>query len=60
MTRERFCEIQSRRGYEVENLGNITFLRHHKGGVEYTAMWFWLADGTLDKSHEPTWSIAHK
>ena len=58
MTREKFCAIHARRGYEVENLGLITFLRAPVGkGKTYTAIWFWNADGTLNEAERPTWTI---
>ena len=58
MTRTRFCEIQARRGYTVENLGLVTFLYYTmKDGSEYTAMWFWNEDGTEDEANHPFWTI---
>lgn len=59
ITRERFCAIQARRGYEVENLGLITFLRSvTRDGKNYTAMWFWNRDGSLNEDEEPTWWVS--
>lgn len=58
ITRDRFCAVQARRGYEVENLGLITFLRHtDKDGAEYVAMWFWHEDGTLNEAERPYWHL---
>ena len=58
--RERFCAIQARRGYEVENLGLITFLHSvTREGWNYTAVWFWNQDGSLNREMRPSWSISH-
>lgn len=57
MNRDKFIAIQSRRGYKVETLGNIVILRHVKNGMEYTAMWFYNADGTYNDKYKPTWIV---
>jgi hypothetical protein len=60
ITRERFCAIHSRRGYTVENIGLVTFLSYEDDKEEYTAMWFWNADGTLNTEMKPSWNIRRK
>ena len=58
INRSQFCEAQARRGYEVENLGLVTILRHiDHHGMLYTALWFWNEDGSLNQHMEPTWSV---
>lgn len=59
MTRERFCTIQAKRGYKVENLGLITFLRSKtEDGKDYTAVWFWNKDGSLNENEKPQWWVS--
>ena len=53
MTKEKFIRIQSARGYKVEDLGRIVILSLDN----YTAIWFFNADGTQDLDNPPTWSI---
>ena len=60
MTRDRFCAIQARRGYTVENIDLVTFLHYEDEKEEYTAMWCWNADGTLNTKFKPSWSIKRK
>lgn len=57
ITRDRFCAVQARRGYEVENLGLITVLRHSSDRGDYVAMWFWYEDGTLNEAERPYWNL---
>jgi len=59
MTREKFCAIQARRGYRVENLGLMTFLTAPmENGKTYTAIWFWNPDGTPNEAERPYWTIS--
>lgn len=51
--RERFCRIHTKRGYEVENLGLITFIRDGN----YTAIWFFNPDGSLDTTKPASWRL---
>lgn len=51
--REKFCAINSKRGYKVENLGLITILSHDN----YRAYHFFNPDGSIDKTKEPYWTI---
>jgi hypothetical protein len=57
--RDRFCEAMRKRGYEVENLGLMTFLRceAREGGI-YTAVHFFCEDGSLDRESTPQWWIS--
>lgn len=58
MTKSHFVEVQTRRGYEVEDLGRLVILRHTMEGVgNYRAFWFFNEDGSLDESNPPTWWI---
>lgn len=50
--RERFIKVQVARGYEVKELKNVVILNHGN----YTATWFFKADGSLDKNNKPSWS----
>lgn len=60
MTRDKFCAIQTRRGYKVTNLGLITFLEYEDAESTYTAMWFFKADGTLNREEKPHWKVTRK
>lgn len=51
--RERFCAAMKKRGYEVDNLGLMTFLRSE----DYTAIWFFREDGTRDTSKKVSWYL---
>ena len=53
MTRERFIRIQAKRGYQIEELGKVVILRMRN----YTAMWFFNEDGTLDEDNPPYWNL---
>lgn len=53
MAKERFIKVMEGRGYAVEVLGNVVVL--HDG--DYSAMWFFNADGSLDEDNKPIWSI---
>lgn len=53
MTKEKFILIQRKRGYQVEELGNIVFLTMDN----YHAMWFFLPDGSEDPDNPPTWYL---
>ena len=53
MTKDKFIRVQESRGYAVEVMGNVVVL--HDG--DYSAMWFFNADGSLDKDNKPIWSI---
>lgn len=53
MTREKLIRIQKSRGYAVEELGRMVIFRLDN----YTAIWFFNADGTVDESNPPTWSL---
>ena len=58
MTRERFIAIQTRRGYEIEELGLMVILHSvTEEGHLYTAIWFFNEDDTLDETQRPQWSI---
>lgn len=54
MTKSKFIAIHIRRGYEVADLGKIVTLHMDN----YSAMWFFNSDGTLDTNNKPTWKIA--
>ncbi len=56
MTKDRFIAIQARRGYKVEDLGKIVILSMKN----YTAMWFFNADGTLNENEKPTWTVSKR
>ena len=59
MTRDKFEKIQAARGYTVERMGLITFLHSKtREGRDYTAMWFWKPDGSLNEAMKPSWHIA--
>lgn len=53
MNKTRFVEVHIRRGYEVEVLGNLVILRHEN----YTAIWCFNADGTLNEKYPPEWWV---
>lgn len=55
MTKERFISIQSRRGYSVKDCGNMVILTMGN----YTALWFFKEDGSLDENNLPTWTISN-
>lgn len=58
MTKDKFITIQTKRGYQVEDLGKIvTLTAPHKGGGTYKAIWFFNTDGTPDEAQEPYWTI---
>lgn len=54
MTKDRFITIHTRRGYEVEDLGRIVIIRMNK----YSAMWFFTADGKVDETEKPFWTVS--
>ena len=60
ITRDRFCAVQARCGYQVQNLGTTVFLRHSTNHSNYVAVWYWNEDGTLDETREPKWFWEHK
>lgn len=60
MTRDKFCAIQARRGYKVTNLGLITFLEYEDAESTYTAMWFFNANGALNREEKPHWEVTRK
>ena len=53
MNREKFCSAMRKRGYEVTNLGLITFV----ADGNYTAMWFFNPDGTRDETKPAMWHL---
>lgn len=53
MAKERFIKVMEGRGYAVEVMGNVVVLRDG----DYSAMWFFNADGSLDEDNKPIWSI---
>lgn len=53
MTKERFIKVQTSRGYAVEVWGNAVIIRDGN----YSATWFFKADGSLDEDNKPIWSI---
>lgn len=53
MAKERFIKVMEGRGYAVEVMGNVVVLRDG----DYSAMWFFKADGSLDEDNKPIWSI---
>ena len=53
MTKDKFVAIQTRRGYEVEDLGRIVIIRMDN----YSAMYFFTADGKVDETEKPFWTI---
>ena len=56
MTKDRFIAIHTHRGYKVEDLGKIVILSMGN----YTAMWFFNADGTLNENEKPTWTVSKR
>lgn len=56
MTKSKFIAIHTRRGYEVADLGKIVTLHMDN----YSAMWFFNSDGTLDTNNKPTWKITRQ
>ena len=57
MTKERFIHIHTTRGYQVEDLGKMVILHKTLPRNEYSAIWFFNSDGSVDESQPPTWSI---
>lgn len=53
MTKEKLIRIQTRRGYEVEDLGRIVIFRMDN----YTAIWCFNPDGTVDETNKPQWKL---
>lgn len=58
MTREKFVRIQKSRGYKVEELGKMVILRMNDSRSNYTAIWFFNADGSVDETNPPTWRVS--
>lgn len=54
MTKARFITIHTKRGYTIEDMGKIVRITME----DYTALWFFHTDGTLDESHKPMWSLS--
>jgi len=57
MTKEKFIRIQKQRGYEVEEMGKTVTLRMDDEESEYTAIWFFNENGSIDENHKPVWSL---
>lgn len=53
MTKEKLIRIQTARGYKVEDLGRIVSFTLDN----YTAIWFFNADGTQDQTKLPMWKV---
>lgn len=53
MTKDRLIAIQTKRGYKVTDLGKVVFFTLD----DYTATWFFNADGTVDESHPAQWTL---
>lgn len=53
MTREKVIRIHRNRGYQVEELGKMVIISHKN----YTAIWFFNADGSVDENNPPTWNV---
>lgn len=53
MKKTDFVRIQRKRGYTVEELGNVVFLSQGN----YHATWFFLPDGSQDPDNPPTWRL---
>lgn len=54
MTKDKFISIHRKRGYEVEDLGKMVILSLD----DYTAIHFFNADGTRDKTISPVWKTS--
>lgn len=55
MTKERFISIHLKRGYTVENMGRIVKISMD----DFSALWFFNEDGSLDENHKPSWKMTH-
>ncbi len=53
MTKDRLITIQTKRGYEVIDLGRVVLFTLGN----YTATWFFNPDGTVDENHSTQWTI---
>ena len=53
MTKDKFIRIHENRGYHVEEVGRMVFLTMGN----YTAIWFFNEDGTLDENNKPFWKL---
>ena len=53
MTKDKFIRIHENRGYHVEKVGRMVFLTMGN----YTAIWFFNEDGTLDENNKPFWKL---
>lgn len=53
MSKEKFIRVHKARGYQVEELGKIVILRKDN----YTAIWFFNADGTRNEDLPPQWHL---
>lgn len=51
--RERICTFYTRHGYEVENLGLMTFINYE----DYYVIRFWNEDGSPDTTKSTYWGI---
>lgn len=51
--RDRFIRAHKARGYEIEERGLVVILRYDN----YTAIWFFNADGSRDEANPPQWWI---
>lgn len=57
MTREKFIRIHKARGYEIEELDKMIIIHMNDARSRYSAVWFFNADGSVDESQPPTWSV---
>lgn len=55
MTKSRFITIHTKRGYTIKDMGKVVRISMDN----YSALWFFNADGTIDESHKPMWTLSH-
>ena len=53
MSKEKFIRIQRNRGYKVTEFGLMIMLE--KG--DYSSIWFFNSDGTVDTTQHPVWKL---
>lgn len=53
MTREKFVRIHRNRGYHVEEAGLMVVISLDN----YTSIWFFNPDGTVDENTPPIWDL---
>lgn len=53
MSKEKFIRIHSNRGYKVTEFGLMIMLEKDN----YSAIWFFNSDGTVDTTQHPVWKL---